>query len=378
VRIENMDKKTIIISAINFSEGGPLTIYKECLKYLEENFLEEYRIIALVHDRNLFSEYESKIEFIEFKDSKKSYLKRMYYEYFYFKKLSEKWKPYLWLSLHDMTPNVKADKRVVYCHNGIIFYNVKKEDIISEFKMFMFSKFYKYVYRINIRKNDFVVVQQDWIRKRFKELFKIKNVIVAHPNVVIDDLDLEKTGRNNIKIAKNSFLYPAFPRIFKNFEVICEAVKILDKKNVTDFTVYLTVDGSENLYSKKLFEKYKDLKNIKFLGLLERKELMKYYKSSENIIFPSKLETWGLPITEAKIFGKNILLADLEYAHETLGNYGNVIFFEPDDAKKLAEKMEILINGENVKFDGNLEKNIEKPFCRNWKELFEILLSDNK
>ena len=108
-----MNKKTIIISAINFSEGGPLTIYKECLKYLEENFLEEYRIIALVHDRNLFSEYESKIEFIEFKDSKKSYLKRMYYEYFYFKKLSEKLKPYLWLSLHDTTPNVTADKRVV-------------------------------------------------------------------------------------------------------------------------------------------------------------------------------------------------------------------------------------------------------------------------
>ena len=62
-----MNKKTIIISAINFSEGGPLTIYKECLKYLEENFLKEYRIVALVHDRKLFLEYESKIEFIEFK-----------------------------------------------------------------------------------------------------------------------------------------------------------------------------------------------------------------------------------------------------------------------------------------------------------------------
>lgn len=373
-----MDKKKIIISAINFNEGGPLTIYKECLKYLEENFLEEYRIVALVHDRNLFSEYEAKIEFIEFKDSKKSYLKRMYYEYFYFKKLSKELKPYLWLSLHDMTPNVVAAKRAVYCHNPIIFYDVNKKDIVNEFKMFIFSKFYKYIYRINIQKNDFVVVQQDWLRKRFKQIFKIKNVIVAHPNVAIDDLDLEKNRQNNMKIVRNSFLYPAFPRIFKNFEVICEAVKILEEKNVTDFTVYLTVDGSENLYSKKLFEKYKDLRNIKFLGLLKRNELMKYYGISENIIFPSKLETWGLPISEAKAFGKNILLVNLEYAHETLGNYENVIFFEPDDAKELAKKMEILINGKNVKFDGNIEKTIEKPFCRNWKELFDILLSDNK
>ena len=61
-------KKKIIISAINFSEGGPLTIYKECLKYLEENSLKEYEIIALVHNKDLFSEFKSKIEFIEFKD----------------------------------------------------------------------------------------------------------------------------------------------------------------------------------------------------------------------------------------------------------------------------------------------------------------------
>jgi len=66
--------KKIIISAINFSESWPLTIYKECLKYLEESFPEKYRIIALVHDRNLFSEYESKIEF---KDSKKLFKKNV-------------------------------------------------------------------------------------------------------------------------------------------------------------------------------------------------------------------------------------------------------------------------------------------------------------
>ena len=39
--------------------------------------LKEYEIIALVHNKDLFSEFKSKIEFIEFKDSKKSYLKRI-------------------------------------------------------------------------------------------------------------------------------------------------------------------------------------------------------------------------------------------------------------------------------------------------------------
>ena len=374
-----MNKKTIVLSGINLIEGGPLTIYEDCLRCVEKYFLENYEIVALVHNRELFSEFDSKIKFIEFMDSKKSYLKRFYYEYFYFKRLSKKLKPYLWFSLHDMTPNVVTDKRAVYCHNPIIFYDVKRKDVINEFKMFMFSRFYKYIYKINIKKNNFVVVQQDWIRKRFKKIFKIKNVVVAHPNVVIDD---SNNNYKNTKIVKNSFLYPSFPRIFKNFEVICKAVEILENKNIENFKVYLTIDGSENIYSKEIVEKYGRLKCIEFIGLQTRENLMKYYSKIETVIFPSKLETWGLPISEAKAFGKNIILADLEYAHETLGTYEKVMFFGPDDAEKLAEKMEILINDDenmkNIEFDGNIEKNIEKPFCKNWKELFDILLLDNR
>ena len=374
-----MNKKTIVLSGINLIEGGPLTVYEECLRCIEKYFLENYEIVALVHNRELFSEFDSRIKFIEFMDSKKSYLKRFYYEYFYFKRLSKKLKPYLWFSLHDMTSNVAADKRAVYCHNPIIFYDMKIKDMINEFKMFMFSRFYKYIYKINIKKNNFVVVQQDWIRKRFKKIFKIKNVVVAHPNVVIDD---SNNNCKNTKIVKNSFLYPSFPRIFKNFEVICKAVEILENKNIENFKVYLTIDGSENIYSKKIVEKYGRLKCIEFIGLQTRENLMKYYSKIETVIFPSKLETWGLPISEAKAFGKNIILADLEYAHETLGTYEKVMFFGPDNAEKLAEKIEMLINDDenmkNIEFDGNFEKNIEKPFCKNWKELFDILLLDNR
>ena len=374
-----MNKKTIVLSGINLIEGGPLTIYEECLRCIEKYFLKNYEIVALVHNRELFSEFDSRIKFIEFMDSKKSYLKRFYYEYFYFKRLSKKLKPYLWFSLHDMTPNVVADKRAVYCHNSIIFYDMKIKDMINEFKMFMFSRFYKYIYKINIKKNNFVVVQQDWIRKRFKKIFKIKNVVVAHPNVIIDD---SNNNYKNTKIVKNSFLYPSFPRIFKNFEVICKAVEILENKNIENFKVYLTIDGNENIYSKEIVEKYGRLKCIEFIGLQTRENLMKYYSKIETVIFPSKLETWGLPISEAKAFGKNIILADLEYAHETLGTYEKVMFFGPDDAEKLAEKMEMLINDDenmkNIEFDGNIEKNIENPFCKNWKELFDILLLDNR
>ena len=101
---------------------------------------------------------------------------------------------------------------------------------------------------------------------------------------------------------------------------------------------------------------------------------MRYYNKTETVIFPSKIETWGLPITEAKEFKKKLILADLPYAHETLGNYEDVFFFNPDSAEELASKMESVITEKDTSFDGNICKEIEQPYCNSWKELFEIIL----
>ena len=40
-------RKRIVLSGINLSEGGPLTIYKECLGCLEKYFLKEYYLTEI-------------------------------------------------------------------------------------------------------------------------------------------------------------------------------------------------------------------------------------------------------------------------------------------------------------------------------------------
>ena len=92
------------------------------------------------------------------------------------------------------------------------------------------------------------------------------------------------------------------------------------------------------------------------------------------LVFPSKLETWGLPITEAKLFDKPILVSDLPYAHETVGNYEKVSFFNPNNSVQLANLMEKMIKDENV-FNGNNLKSISSPVASDWHEIFNILLS---
>lgn len=365
--------KLMVISGINFFEGGPLSVFHDCLENIIKNGInEKYNIISFVHKKELFSKYLSQknMNFIELPKSRKNYLYRIWYEYIYFYFFSRNKNIDIWLSIHDITPNVKAKHRYVYCHNASPFYKMTSVEKKYSPRLRLFNLFYKYLYKINIKKNDGIIVQQFWLKEKFQELYGVNQVIVSYPyfdeNSFLKNLKISES--NNVE---NTFFYPSFPRIFKNFEIVCEAARKLVSKGVTNFKIILTIDGTENKYTKEMVEEYINIKNIKFTGLLSREEVFENYSKSNFLIFPSKLESWGLPITEYKKFNKPMILADLDYAKETLGDYEKVVFFNPYSAEELAIIMEKVIKNENIWY-GNKCQMI--PDASSWEELFGILL----
>jgi len=364
--MDKKEKKKIVVSAVNLTEGGPLSILKECLEYLANDLAGEYQIIALVNNARAFSYPD--IKFYAFPLSKKSWLMRLYYEYIYFFWFSKKIHPYLWLSLHDMTPNVQADIRAVYCHNASPFLPLELKDIRwGGYKFVLFKLFYRYLYAINIKKNDFVILQQDNLRNRFRKLIGANRIVVAYPNMNL------KHQTNPVTADSKVFFYPAFPRVFKNFEVIGRAAVELLRQGISNFQVIFTISGRETRYARHIYNSFKQVKNIKFLGLQSREKISELYENSDCLIFPSLLESWGLPITEAKLFSKPIILADLEYAHEAVSLYDKVKFFDPEDYMQLAGLMKAVMD-KTIVFDKTQARTISPPFSRSWKELFAILL----
>lgn len=364
-----MSKKQFVISGINIFEGGTLSVYYDCLDSLIKcGYDKEYEITAFVHKKSLFKKYCDRINIIELPKSRKNYINRFYYEYIYFYKYSKKRTIDVWLSIHDMTPNVKANKRYVYCHNPTPF--LKRNATIRKLNktVYYMSLFYKYLYKINIKKNTGVIVQQEWIRKEFKKMYNIENVIVARPNVNVDFPKFQINNKNNNRII---FIYSAYPRPFKNFEVICKACRAL-KDQSAKFEVWLTINGSENAYSDMIKKEYADVENIKWLGLISRDDMMKKYAESDYLIFPSVLETWGLPITEYEAYNKPIIIADLPYAHETVGNYDLTLFFDPYSSEQLATIIKSIIKNE-CSFKKHVVAPVEKPFAENWCELLRII-----
>lgn len=359
----------VVISGINIFQAGALSIYKEFLDTLcMLRYEKKYEIIIFVHRYELFKEYREYFHIIEIPKSRKNYLYRMYYEYIFFYFYSRKDKIKIWISLHDITPNVIADKRYVYCHNPLPFFNIKNIKSHVDFKLRVIQKLYKFVYQINIKRNTAVIVQQEWIRKEFRSMFGLKNIIVARPGdrqYAIERMK-EKTEKG-----KFIFIYPAYPRVFKNFEVICEAgKKLADQRRECE--IWLTLDGSENAYSKLLRDTYDNVENIKWCGLLSKEKLEEAYASSDCLIFSSLLETWGLPITEYKKYGKPIICADLPYAHETIGEYKKVNFFDPSNQHKLTELMSDYVDGK-IYYDKNPYVELTGIEYQNWHDLITAI-----
>ncbi len=366
-----MVKKCIVISGINMIEGGIYTVLLQVLKQFSEiNQNNQFEIYALVNNTNQFS--FKNINYLGFPKSKKSWLYRLYYEYYYFKILSKKIKPDIWLSLHDITPKVIANKQFVYLHHPTTLIKTTLKDWYFDIKIGLFSNFYDILFKKNIMKNQTVFVQQNWIRTEFEKRFKINNILVAQPEFT-EEIVIEKLPLNN---TKTHFFYPSFPRSFKNHEVIFEAIKLLPQPiiNKTEFH-FTTLNNNPHRYAKYLVKKYGNLNNIVLYDLISRKQILALYNSIDCLIFPSKIETWGLPITEAKAYDKKLLLANLPYAKETCGDYEKVSFFDENNPHQLAKLITEIVEKKHI-FQGNKNPNINEKIIQNWNDFVTFILDN--
>ncbi|MFC3353468.1 glycosyltransferase family 4 protein [Sphingobacterium zeae] len=367
--------KTIVISAVNLVEAGPLAILRQCLACLSALAQSgDYRVIALVYKRSL-ADFPH-IEYIETQWPKKRWVNRLWYEYVSMRSIAKEIGPvYLWFSLHDTSPSVMAERRAVYCHNAFPFYRWKAHDLFFAPKIALLALFSTYIYKPNIRRNNYLVVQQQWLREAFHRLFAVPaaNIIVAPP---------ELSAKQHAVCQKEeapgvfSFVFAGSPNSHKNFEVICRAAALLEQQDTVPFTVHLTVKGDENTYAQWLHRKWGHLQSLHFMGFVSRMELEDYYAGSDCLIFPSKAESWGLPITEFSAYGKPMLLADLPYAHDTAAGSKWVSFFNPDDPSALAAQMSALMRGDRSFLKTVPKETLAQPFALNWTDLFHTLLNE--
>lgn len=218
-----------------------------------------------------------------------------------------------------------------------------------------------------------MVVQADWMREGLSRLIRFPKgrIIVSPPAFSLPALQ-DTSADEPVPI----FLYPSTSDCHKNFETLCKAARQLEIRGWEGrFKVVITVRGTENRYARWLKEKYGKVRSVDFHGFMAKEELYLYYEKAACLVFPSRIETWGLPISEFLPLGKPMILSDLPYAYETAARARQVAYFDVRDASALASRMEEILKGTLIHFGPVGKRAIKDPHADGWDDLFKKLLS---
>ena len=217
---------------------------------------------------------------------------------------------------------VKA-KQTIYVHQSIPFQNIKKFSFFKkdEIKYAIIQYFIGFCIKSSIKYVDSIIVQTKWMKKAVIEQCKI-----LENKIIIDMPKIDCSFNKKFKESKNiTFFYPTSNALYKNIDIIYDAVKLLNEEGINNFVVEITIDGISN-------------NNIKCIGKISREEVFEKYSRSI-LLFPSYIETLGLPLLEAKSCCAPIIASDTVFSHELLDDYDNVFFFNPFNIENLKNVM---------------------------------------
>lgn len=330
----------IVVNATALRTGGALSILSQFIDSI--NDMDEYLIF--IHPSVDF-DIENKLITLK-KIEKTSFISRILWDSFglsaYLKKEGIVTKTVISLQNTSVKLPLYCNQ-IIYLHNIIPFSNYKWSFFKkSDFRLLLYKYIYSFFIFLHFSKKSYFIVQSEWFKSLLsKKGINEENIIVARPEVKLGDIN--KIPLLSLDENTYSIFYPATSLGYKNHIEIVNAfiyMKLngLNYKNITVYFTFILDEGSE-LYD--LLEKHQLFNHFCFVGALSFKQVLSYYKSVDLIVFPSRLETFGLPLIEAAILGKNIIALDLVYAREALQNYQGVTFCQYGNSKDWAEKIQL-------------------------------------
>jgi glycosyltransferase involved in cell wall biosynthesis len=163
------------------------------------------------------------------------------------------------------------------------------------------------------------------------------------------------------EIIKYDFCYVSTVAPHKNHKNLFEAIKILARK--CNFTIAVTISVNEQ--NSELLSNINDINNslgksmIINVGKLGRNEVVELYCQSRALVFPSLMETFGLPLIEALQCNLPILASDKPFTHNVVQN---AIVFDPENPYSIAREMQSFLEGKynNLKQDLLVDNKVEE------------------
>lgn len=279
------------------------------------------------------------IEVRRYPEVKRSWLSRLNFEHRQLPRIIEETKPDLVISLQNMPVKRCKVRQFVYLHQSLQYCPKKFSFFRKEERALAIrQKLIGWMIKNAMPKAEHIFVQTQWIKDATCAWLKrpAEEVTVV-PVKLREDVPVVPFEGESSK----DFFYPARAEAYKNHQCIVDACRILQSRGLEDYRVILPLQPGG--FTESIRQQAAGLP-IEILGAISYEEVWKHY-SKATLLFPSYLETCGLPMLEAKMAGSRILASDMPFSHEALDGYPNARFFPYNDPTKLADHMQAIIEG---------------------------------
>mgnify|MGYP002798320871 CR=1 FL=1 len=321
----------ILVYDVAADSGGAATVlksfYEEFLKDTENEYVFVLSVFELPETEH--------VRVLNFPWVKKSPLHRLYFDHFTAHRLVKQYKADRVLSLQNIELPHAGVPQAVYEHNALPFseYRFKPWEAL---RPWMTQQILGRMMKGSIRKAEKVLVQTNWMKQ---EIVRQCGIPADKVEVKFPPVEMLKTAPYHLDENCPLFFYPANASAYKNHRTFLEACKLLQKEGRCNYEVVWSVTGDENDGIREIRKEAEELElPIRFRGPMPRQELFDLYARSV-LVFPSYIETIGLPLLEARSVGAWIVAADCLYARDCVGDYERAEFFPALDAAHLAEMM---------------------------------------
>ncbi|MDD4157065.1 MAG: glycosyltransferase [Candidatus Cloacimonetes bacterium] len=324
------EMKTTLVVDVAASSGGALTILNMYYKKALEDMNNQY--VFVISTPELADRDNVKV--IRMPWVKKTWLHRIHFDKRTINKLIEENQPDEILSLQNIYSGKSDIYQTIYIHQSLPFTKHKLK-IYKNPKLWVYQNIIGKLIKNSIVKADKVIVQTEWMKKECAKYSTIDKIEVEKP--IVNKYDDFKCNNESDKV--EGLFYPATPNIYKNHMVLLEALRIIKQKQGINIKLSLTLSKGQNRITNKIWKYSKKHElNVVFLGSLNLEQMISYY-CRNILVFPSYIESYGMPLIEARKLERPIIALNRPFSREILSNYNKALFFEDNDIEKLSDNI---------------------------------------
>ncbi len=325
----------ILVCDVHASESGALSILNDFYEQVSawpDKSVTWYFVVSTPEFRET-----SNIKVKRFPWVKKGWLHRLFFECFCLKRIINQIRPQKSFSLQNKGVSCFKGHQIVYLHLPFILTDHRFSLIRDGKILWLYQNIVKKLIFTSLKKVDTTIVQTGWMKSSLMSKAHISEdkIVVLTPNIG----NKVYSSYVDTPAHRKSFFYPATAFTYKNHFTLLKAVAYAVEKGLQDYSVTFTILPDENSYTQKLYSYASNKKlSINFIGPISREKVFEHYSQSV-LLFPSFVESFGLPLLEAKMTGCYIIASDTPFAREILQDYDKVRFFEELDYKKMGDEI---------------------------------------